>query len=256
MYNRHLVFGESDFWIQHLSGWRPKASSFDDQFGFVRHLIDPQIYADFRRLKRKESLGKICEISKQKSAPVQATAVVYKCAPRMLHFVSAQNFDFRRAENKSAHSVLPKRACARRFLVVTIISNRAHKGLMKSASRLGVTMVIDVTFSQLDAGAQFPQAVLETVRRGDATHRANVSFAQPHQGKLVARENVLEIKRFVRAFDNFRRCDCKTDSLDSAIVRFARALGDKNVTGRAGCAAVRACAARSRNSFRTGLVDL
>ena len=48
---------------------------------------------------------------------------------------------------------------------------------------------------------------------------------------MFAPENVLEIKRFVRAFDNFGGAIVTTDSLDQCIVRLARALGDKNVTG-------------------------
>src|ERR1700719_1364314 len=47
--------------------------------------------------------------------------------------------------------------------------------------RFSVTMMVDVTFCQLDARAKFSQSAFEALRRGDAADRPNKSVAQTLQ---------------------------------------------------------------------------
>src|SRR6202166_4623447 len=94
-------------------------------------------------------------------------------------------------------------------------------------------MMVDVTFCQLDARAEFSQAAFEALRRGDAADRPNKNVAQTLQGQSLARQNILQIERLMRALDDLGGAVVTADALDERVVRFAGVFGDEDVAGAA-----------------------
>ena len=93
--------------------------------------------------------------------------------------------------------------------------------------------MIEVTLGQLDARPKFAQTFLETVGRGNSAERTDVGIAQTLERQSLPRDDVLQMQRPMRAFDNLGGAIVATDALEQLVVRLARALGDKNITGPA-----------------------
>ena len=94
-----------------------------------------------------------------------------------------------------------------------------------------VAVMIGVTFGELDARAQFSEAVFEALRRGDAANGADVGVAKPVERDLFAGQDILEMERFVSALDDLGGPIVEPDPFDQLVVRLARALGDEDVAG-------------------------
>jgi hypothetical protein len=85
-------------------------------------------------------------------------------------------------------------------------------------------MVVRVALRELDARAEFPQAVFEALRRRDAANGADEGAAQPLERQALASEDVLQMERLVRALDDLGRAVVEADALDELVVRLAGAL--------------------------------
>ena len=86
-------------------------------------------------------------------------------------------------------------------------------------------MVIGEALRELDSCAELAQAVFKTIRRRDATKGTDIGVSQPAERKLIARVNILEIKRLVGALDNLGGAVIAADARDQLIVRLAGAFG-------------------------------
>src|SRR5215468_7519926 len=94
-------------------------------------------------------------------------------------------------------------------------------------------MMIDVALCKIDVRAEFVERVLETFRRRNRAQRTDEGVAQRLKGQLFARKHILEVKRFVRAFDNFGGAIVTPDASHQLEIGFAGILGNKNVAGAA-----------------------
>src|SRR6266478_3686571 len=67
--------------------------------------------------------------------------------------------------------------------------------------RLAVAMMVDISLDQINTGTKLPQSIFKTFWRSDSANRANKSVAQTLERQLLARDNVLQIEGFMRAFN-------------------------------------------------------
>src|SRR5205823_4138727 len=68
-------------------------------------------------------------------------------------------------------------------------------------------------------------------RRGDGADRTNKSVTQTLQWHFFAGENILQIERLVRAFDNLRGAIVTANPFHKHVVGFPCTFRDKDVTG-------------------------
>jgi hypothetical protein len=94
-------------------------------------------------------------------------------------------------------------------------------------------MMIDVALRQVDVRAELGERALETFRGCDRTQRTDERVAQSLKRQLFARKHILEVKRFVRAFDHFRGAIVTPDASHQLEIRLAGILGNKDITGAA-----------------------
>ena len=94
-------------------------------------------------------------------------------------------------------------------------------------------MMIDVALCEIHVRAEFGKRALETFRGGNRAQRTDERVAQRLQRQLFARKNILKIKRFVRAFDNFRGAIVTPDPSHQLEIRLAGVFRNKNVAGAA-----------------------
>src|SRR5436190_22790690 len=92
-------------------------------------------------------------------------------------------------------------------------------------------MMIDIALGQIDARAELLQCSFEAFGRGDRADRADESVAQCLQWNLFPAENVLQIERLVRAFDNLGGAVVTANAFQESVIGFARVFRDKNVAG-------------------------
>ena len=108
-----------------------------------------------------------------------------------------RNFQIRVGQTRHAHRVFFGRDNHRQVAADTTV-NEADQ------FRFGVIMMIDVAFREIDVRAEFGKRALKTFRGSDPAKRTDERVAQSLERQLFASENILQIKRFVRALDNFR----------------------------------------------------
>src|SRR5689334_19013103 len=90
-------------------------------------------------------------------------------------------------------------------------------------------MVIDKAESEIDVGPELLERVFETFRHRDRANRSDERAAQAIEHQPLASVNILQIKRAMRALDNFGSPIVTADALDELVVRFTGVLGDENV---------------------------
>ena len=94
-------------------------------------------------------------------------------------------------------------------------------------------MVIGVALGQFQARAELAQPIFKTFRRGDAANRSDISVAKPFERDLLAGEDVLQMKRLVRALDDFRGAIEASNTPDQLVVRLTGAFRDEDIAGAA-----------------------
>ena len=94
-------------------------------------------------------------------------------------------------------------------------------------------MMIDVALCEIHVRAKLGERTLKTFRRSDRAQRTDERVAQRLQRQLFARKNILKIKRFVRAFDNFSGAIVTPDAPHQLEIRLAGILGNKDVASAA-----------------------
>src|SRR5207247_4207036 len=98
---------------------------------------------------------------------------------------------------------------------------------------LGVVMMIDVALCEIHVRAKLGERALKTFRGSDRAQRTNERVAQRLQRQLFARKNILKIKRFVRALDNFSGALVTPDPSHQLEIRLAGVCRNENVAGAA-----------------------
>src|SRR6188472_1347558 len=91
--------------------------------------------------------------------------------------------------------------------------------------------MIDVTLGQIDVRTELFQCSFEAFRRGDGADRADKSVTQTLQWHFFPSENVLQIERLVRAFDNLRGAIVTSNPFHKSVVGLPCAFRDKDVAG-------------------------
>src|SRR5436853_3172980 len=89
--------------------------------------------------------------------------------------------------------------------------------------------MIGVALGKFEARPELLQTSLETFRRGDAANRADINVAQPFERDQLARQNILEMKRLMRALDDLGRAIVAPDAFDQLVVRLAGAFRNEDV---------------------------
>ena len=111
-------------------------------------------------------------------------------------------------------------------------------------------MVIRKTPPDLHPRAQFPQGFLKRLGHRDRADRTHPFVLQKFEGLTLPRENIFQVDRPVRAFDDLRRAIPTPDLGDEFFVRTAIAFGQQNKTRALKVA--RRLAQRSARQHRTG----
>ena len=94
-------------------------------------------------------------------------------------------------------------------------------------------MMIDVALCEIHVRAEFGKRALKTFRGSNRAQRTDERVAQRLQRQLFARKNILKIKRFVRALDNFCGAIVTPDPSHQLEVRLAGVFRNENVAGAA-----------------------
>src|SRR6478672_11033039 len=94
-------------------------------------------------------------------------------------------------------------------------------------------MMIDVAFREIDVRAEFGKRALKTFRGCDRAKRTDERVAQNLERQLFAGKNILQVKRFVRALDNFGGPIVTPDPSHQLEISIAGSLGNKDVAGAA-----------------------
>src|SRR5215831_9642286 len=94
-------------------------------------------------------------------------------------------------------------------------------------------MMIDVTLCQINVRPEVGKSGLETFRSSNRAQRTDERVAQSLKRQLFAGKNILQIKRFVSAFDNFRGAIITPDTSHQLEIRVAGILGNKDIAGAA-----------------------
>src|ERR1700752_1577696 len=93
--------------------------------------------------------------------------------------------------------------------------------------------MIDVAFREIDMRSEFLQSVLEACGRRDRAKRADKRVLQSFQRQSFARKNILDIKRFMGAFDDFSGAIVTADASHQIEIRLAGVLCNKDIAGAA-----------------------
>src|SRR5919197_2506559 len=94
-------------------------------------------------------------------------------------------------------------------------------------------MMIDVALSEIDVRTKLGKRALKTFGGSNRAQRTDERVAQDLERQLFARKNVLQVKRFVRAFDNFRGAIVTTDASHQFEIRFPGIFRNEDVAGAA-----------------------
>src|SRR5205823_12887262 len=92
-------------------------------------------------------------------------------------------------------------------------------------------MMIDVALRQINVRTKFGKRALKTLRSSNCAQRTNERVAQSLKRQLFGRKNILQVKRFARAFDHFGSAIVTPDSSHQLEIRVARILGNRDVAG-------------------------
>src|ERR1039457_3702615 len=96
---------------------------------------------------------------------------------------------------------------------------------------LRVAMVVCEAFGVNNLGTQAAQPVLEAFGHGDAGNGGDLKTLKPVQRMPLAREDVLEVERLVRAFDDFGLLIELADGLAEFFGAVFTRFGDEDVIG-------------------------
>src|SRR4029078_12715764 len=99
--------------------------------------------------------------------------------------------------------------------------------------RFSEVMMIDVALRQIDMRAEVSKCALKTFGGCNRAERTDERVAQSLERQLFAGKNILKIKRFVRAFDNFRSSIVTANPSHQLEIRFAGIFRNKNIAGAA-----------------------
>jgi len=99
--------------------------------------------------------------------------------------------------------------------------------------RLGVIVMIDVALREIDVRPEFLQSILEACGSRNRADRSDKRVPQSIERQSLAGTNILEIKRFMCAFDNFRPAIVTPDASYQIEVGLACILCNKDVAGAA-----------------------
>src|SRR5947209_18002617 len=89
--------------------------------------------------------------------------------------------------------------------------------------------MIDVALGQIDARTELFQCAFEASGSGDGADRADKSVTQALQWHFLPSENILQIERLVRAFDDLGGPIVTADPFHKSVVGFACGFRDKDV---------------------------
>src|SRR5436190_22837532 len=92
-------------------------------------------------------------------------------------------------------------------------------------------MMIDVRLGQMDVRTELFYRGFEAFVRGNGADRADKNVTQAFQWHFFPSENVLQIQRLVRAFDNLGGAIVTANPLHKSVVGFPCVFGDKDVAG-------------------------
>src|SRR5207249_7578677 len=92
-------------------------------------------------------------------------------------------------------------------------------------------MMIDVALREIDVRAKFLQRFFEALRRRDRVEQTNERVAQSVERQSFASENILQIERFMRAFDHFGGTIVAPNASHQLEIRFTGIFCDKDVAG-------------------------
>src|SRR5262249_54937478 len=81
--------------------------------------------------------------------------------------------------------------------------------------------------------AEFGKRALKTFRSSNRAQRTNERVAQGLKRQLFAGKDILQVKRFVRTFDNFRGAIVTPDTSHQFEISVAGILGNKDIAGAA-----------------------
>src|SRR5438094_9316425 len=93
--------------------------------------------------------------------------------------------------------------------------------------------MIDVALGEIDMRPEFVQRSFEAFGGRDRAERADEGVLQSGKRQLFARKSILQMERFMRAFDDFRGTIVTADAFHETRIRFAGILCDKDVAGAA-----------------------
>src|SRR5262249_4614426 len=94
-------------------------------------------------------------------------------------------------------------------------------------------MMIDVTLCQINVRPEVGKSGLETFRSSNRAQRTDERIAQSLKRQLFTGKNILQIKRFVRTFDDFGGAIITTDASHQLEIGLAGIFGNKDVAGAA-----------------------
>src|SRR5215813_9419797 len=152
-------------------------------------------------------------------------------------FVSTQDFDFH-AQEINGH--LQIRLCETRHAHRVLFGGDNHGKVAAETAideadqfSFGVVMMINVAFRQIYMRTQFGKRALKTFRGSNRAERTDERVAQSLKRQLLTGKHILQVKRFMRTFDNFCRSIVTPDTSHQLEISVSGILGNKDVAGTA-----------------------